>query len=506
MNSVLTRLTRIIILAGLIVPLSAQEAENAKAPVTVDPAPVSRQAGVITSFAPVVEKVAPSVVQISTTKNVRGRAQQQRSPLFNDPLFRKYFGIPEGDEDEPKEEDAQPRSRRRNNLHKEALGLGSGVIVSKEGHILTNNHVIEGADEIVITLPGDKKEYPAKKIGSDPGSDLAVLKVDLKNVPAITFADSDKLRVGDFAIAIGNPFGLTQSVTMGIVSSVGRNDMGIVDYEDFIQTDASINPGNSGGALVDIEGRLIGVNTAIFSRTGTNLGIGFAVPANMARSIMDSILQNGRVVRGFLGVEMQKFDDESLASKFKLKSAAGALITAVEEKSPAEAAGMKSGDVITGVNGKPVGSPTDLRMTIGNMSPGTKIELLYFRDGEEKNAQVTLAERKVDGRNRTPSIAPPENEPDVLDGIVLGDLDESTRSKYGIPESATGVVVTEVKPDCPSANAGLRVGDVIHSIERTPVKSADQAEKFSATLTSEKEVLLHVSTKGNSRYIVVKDE
>lgn len=203
---------------------------------------------------------------------------------------------------------------------------------------------------------------------------------------------------------------------------------------------------------------------------------------------------------------MQKFDDESLASKFKLKSAAGALITAVEEKSPAEAAGMKSGDVITGVNGKPVGSPTDLRMTIGNMSPGTKIELLYFRDGEEKNAQVTLAERKVDGRNRTPSIAPPENEPDVLDGIVVGDLDESTRSKYGIPESATGVVVTEVKPDCPSANAGLRVGDVIHSIERTPVKSADQAEKFSATLTSEKEVLLHVSTKGNSRYIVVKDE
>jgi serine protease Do len=505
MNHMLSRLTRTVIFAGLIAPLSAQDIEKSKAPVTVDPAPVSRQSGVITSFAPVVEKVAPSVVQISTMKNVKGRSRAQ-SPLFNDPFFRRYFGIPDSDEDTQEDETPQPRSRRRNGgLHKEALGLGSGVIVSKEGHILTNNHVIEGADDILVTLAGDKKEYSAKKIGTDPGTDLAVLKVDLKNVAAITFADSDKLRVGDFAIAIGNPFGLTQTVTMGIVSSVGRNDMGIVAYENFIQTDASINPGNSGGALVDIEGRLIGVNTAIFSRTGTNAGIGFAVPANMARSIMDSILQHGRVVRGYLGVDMQNLD-ETLASKFKISGTAGALIKSVEPKSPAANAGMEAGDVITAVNGKMVENPNELRMTVGALLPGTKVELLYLRDGEKKKADVTLAERPPDEKLKIPNAQPETTEPDVLDGVMVTDVDEPTRRKYGIPDNVTGAAVTEVQDDCPCAVAGLRVGDVIQSIERTPVKSAKQAEELSNKLKSEKEVLLHISSKGVSRYIVVKED
>jgi serine protease Do len=504
MNPALSRLTRIFILAGLIAPLSAQEVEKTKVPVTVDPAPVSRQAGVITSFAPVVEKVAPSVIQISTTKNVKGRGRQQ-SPLFNDPLFRRYFGIPDSDEDTPEDEAPQRRSRRGNGVHKEALGLGSGVIVSKEGHILTNNHVIDGADDIVITLAGDKKEYPAKKIGSDPGSDLAVLKVDLKNVPAITFADSDKLRVGDFAIAIGNPFGLTQTVTMGIVSSVGRKDLRIVDYENFIQTDASINPGNSGGALVDIEGRLIGINTAIFSRTGTNAGIGFAVPANMARTIMDSILQHGHVVRGFLGVDMQDLD-ENLASKFKVKGTSGALIKSVENESPAAHAGMEAGDVITEINGKAVEDPSELRMTIGGLLPGTKVELSYLRNGESKKAHVTLSERPSDEKLRLPKTQPETTEPDVLDGVMVKDMDEPMRRKYGIPDNATGVVVTAIEEDCPCAAAGLRVGDVINSIERTSIKSAKQAEELSNKLKSEKEILLHVSTKGVNRYIVVKED
>jgi serine protease Do len=504
MNPVISRLTRTAILVGLIVPLSAQEVEKAKAPVTVDPAPVSRQAGVITSFAPVVEKVAPSVVQISTTKNVTGRMRGQ-SPLFNDPLFRRYFGIPDSDEEKPDDQTPQPRSRRRNGMHKEALGLGSGVIVSKDGHILTNNHVVDGADDIVITIAGDKKEYPAKKIGSDPGTDLAVLKVDLKDVPAITFADSDKLRVGDFAVAIGNPFGLTQTVTMGIVSSIGRNDMGIVAYENFIQTDASINPGNSGGALVDIEGRLIGVNTAIFSRTGTNAGIGFAVPANMAHSIMDSIIQHGRVVRGFLGVDMQLLD-ESLASKFKLKGTAGALVKSVEPKSPADKAGMEAGDVITGINGKAVETPTELRMTIGGLMPGSKIELSYLRDGENKKAEVTLAERPADEKLRLPKTQPETIEPDVLDGVHVSDLDEASRRKYGVPENATGVVVTEIEADSPCATAGVRVGDVIQSIEHKRIKNSEEAVELSEKLKSEKEVLLQVSTKGVSRYVVVKEE
>jgi serine protease Do len=506
MNPVLSRLTRAIILSGLIAPLSAQEVEKSKAAVTVDPAPVSRQAGVITSFAPVVEKVAPSVVQISTTKNVKGRTRAQ-SPLFNDPFFRRYFGIPDSDEETQQDETPQPRSRRRNGgLHKEALGLGSGVIVSKEGHILTNNHVIDGADDILVTLAGDKKEYPAKKIGTDPGTDLAVLKVDLKNIAAITFADSDKLRVGDFAIAIGNPFGLTQTVTMGIVSSVGRNDMGIVAYENFIQTDASINPGNSGGALVDIEGRLVGVNTAIFSRTGTNAGIGFAVPANMARSIMDSILQHGRVVRGYLGVDMQNLD-ETLAGKFKISGTAGALVKSVKPRSPAANAGMEAGDVITALNGKVVDNSNELRMTVGGLLPGTKVELSYLRDGETKKAEVTLAERPPeDDELRAPKVQPETTEPDVLDGVMVTDIDETTRRKYGIPEDVAGAAVTEVQDDSPCAVAGLRVGDVIQSIERTPIKSAKQAEELSNKFKSEKEVLLHISTKGVSRYIVIKEE
>jgi serine protease Do len=507
MNRTLSRLTRTVILAGLIAPLSAQEVEKTKAPVTVDPAPVSRQAGVITSFAPVVEKVSPSVVQISTTKNVSGRQRPRgRMPLFDDPFFRKHFGLPDADEDSQKEEDDQPARSRRPRPHKEALGLGSGVVVSKDGHILTNNHVIDGADDIIVTLAGDKEEYTAKKIGSDPGSDLAVLKIEVKKaVPAITFADSDKLRVGDFAIAIGNPFGLKQSVTMGIVSSVGRNDMGIVDYENFIQTDASINPGNSGGALVDIEGRLIGVNTAIFSQTGTNAGIGFAVPANMARTIMDSILQNGRVVRGYLGVDMQRLD-EKLASKFKMKGTAGALIKSVVPESPAAAAGIEAGDVITGVNGKSVESPTELQMAIGTLQPGTKVELSYLRDGSSSKANITLAERPATQDLLRPSAKPEAGEPDVLDGVTVDELSEPNRRKFKVPDSTTGVVVTEIQEDSPSATAGLRVGDVIQSIERTPIKTAKQAEELSNKLKSEKEILLHVSTQGVSRYIVVKEE
>jgi serine protease Do len=504
MNTVFSRLTRIFILAGLIVPLSAQEVEKPKAPVTVDPAPVSRQAGVITSFAPVVEKVAPSVVQISTTKNVKGRTRGQL-PFFNDPFFRRQFGLPDPEEDKQEEETPQPRSKRRNGIHKEALGLGSGVIVSKDGHIVTNNHVIEGADDILITIDGNKKEYTAKKIGADPGTDLAVLKIELTDAPAITFADSDKLRVGDFSIAIGNPFGLRQTVTMGIVSSIGRNDMGIVAYENFIQTDASINPGNSGGALVDIEGRLIGVNTAIFSRTGTSLGIGFAVPANMVRSIMDSIIQNGRVVRGFLGVEMQKFD-ESLASKFKLGNTSGVLVASVVQDSPAEKAGMRGGDVITGVNGKSVDGPKELQMTIGNLMPGTKLDLAYLRDGEKKTAQVTLIEREVDNKLRNPVTPPETTDPDVLDGVTVDDVNEVNRRKYAIAEDVKGAVVTDIEEDSPCAAAGVRVGDVILSIEHKLINSSEDAVTLSEKLKTEKEILLQVASKGVTRYIVVKDE
>ncbi|MGV3533511.1 MAG: trypsin-like peptidase domain-containing protein, partial [Chthoniobacteraceae bacterium] len=304
------------------------------------------------SFAPVVERVAPSVVTISTSKSVRPNANPYSgNPLFNDPTFRRFFGIPEPDESAPAPN--APRGRQepppRGQGRQQALGLGSGVIVSPQGHILTNNHVVEGADDIIVTIGSNRREYKAKKVGSDPGTDIAVLKIEGDNLPAVTFADSDKMRAGDIVIAVGNPFGLTQSVTMGIISSIGRGGMGIIDYENFIQTDASINPGNSGGALVDYQGRLIGINTAIFSRSGGNQGIGFAVPANLARNVMESILKTGRVTRGYLGVALQPLNDD-LAKAFNLDpNSSGALIGEVQPGSPSEKAGVKNGDVVTSV-------------------------------------------------------------------------------------------------------------------------------------------------------------
>ena len=504
---------RLCLLPCLVAPLAAQTVEKEKAPVVVDTAPVSRQAGVITTFAPVVEKVAPSVVQIATSKNVRpGRNGRATPPGFDE--LRRFFGMPDQDDDQDQDTQPQPQPRRRggkDNLKKEAFGLGSGVVVTAEGHILTNNHVIEGADDIIVTLAGDKKEYKATKVGTDPATDLAVLKLEGKQgpVPAITFADSAKLKVGDFAIAVGNPFGLTQSVTMGIISATGRH-VGIIEsqnragYEDFIQTDASINPGNSGGALVDIEGRLIGINTAIFSRTGTNNGIGFAVPANLAHSIMDSIIKNGRVVRGYLGVGIQPLDD-TLANRFKLKSTDGALVNMVEPNSPADKAGIKEGDVITEVAGKKVEGPTELRMNVSSMPPGQKVEVKYLRGGQEKAAQIELGE--LPGR-KTASAQPEKPEltdPDVLDGVTVTNIDPEARKKFNIPETAKGVVVTEIDQESACYEAGVRVGDVIQEIEQTPVKNADDAVAMSEKLKKEKQVLLRVSTKGASRFVIVKE-
>ena len=356
--------------------------------VKVDPKPLPQVAGTLTTFAPVVEKVAPSVVTIATSKMV----SRAKNPYFNDPLFRRFFGIP--DDGEQPGEEAPKGGGGGGKKHLERFGLGSGVIVSPEGHILTNNHVIEGADEIIVTLGNEKHEYKARKIGADPSTDIAVLKIEpTAKLHEITFADSDKLRVGDLAIAVGNPFGLTQSVTMGIVSALGRStDAHITDYENFIQTDASINPGNSGGALVDTEGRLIGINTAIFSKSGGNQGIGFAVPSNLARSVMESLIKNGKVSRGFLGIALQPLSDD-LAKAFKLEGDTGALVAEVTPKSPAEKAGIKSGDVVVAVNGKKVEGPRELQLMVAAISPGTKVDVKLVRDGAEKMVNVELAER-----------------------------------------------------------------------------------------------------------------
>ncbi len=479
--------------------------------VKVDPTPVpAAKPGLITSFAPIVEKVSPSVVTISTSKNVKNALRN--NPLLNDPNFRRFFGIPDdGDDDQATPQAPQRRPGRGGikppgggeggNLRKQALGLGSGVIVSAEGHILTNNHVVEGADDIEVTIGSNEHKYKAVKVGTDPGTDVAVLKIEAKNLPAITFGDSDKIRVGDIAVAVGNPFGLTQSVSMGVISAVGRGGMGIVDYENFIQTDASINPGNSGGALVDIEGRLIGVNTAIFSRTGGNQGIGFAVPANLAHSVMDSLIKHGRVVRGYLGTVIQPLTEE-LASAFNIKDQAGALVSEVEPKGPAAKAGLKSGDVITEVAGKKIEGPRELRLLVGGMPPGSKVEVKVLREGKEQVIPLELGELPSKRGSITPED-PKDQAPDVLDGVQVADIDEALRKEFDIPEGAQGVVVTAVEPDSPSATAGIKRGDVIHEINRKPVTNAKQAIDLSEQVKNEKKVLLRASSKGQSRYVVV---
>ncbi len=503
-------------------PLFAQEKGSVPPPVKVDPSPVQGKPGMIVSFAPVVEKVAPSVVTISTSKNVSKNAPRGGNPLLSDPTFRRFFGMPDDGDDET-DQTPQPPSRRGKKpknpgkggengnggnegggtFHKQALGLGSGVIVSADGTILTNNHVVEGADDIEVTIGNSEHKYKAKKIGTDPGTDIAVLKIDAKNLSPITFGDSDNIRVGDIAVAVGNPFGLTQSVSMGVISALGRGGMGIVDYENFIQTDASINPGNSGGALVDIEGRLIGINTAIFSRTGGNQGIGFAVPANLAHGAMDSIIKNGRVIRGYLGTIIQPLTEE-LSTAFKTKDQSGALVSEVETKGPAAKAGIKGGDIITEVAGKKVEGPRELRLLVGAMVPGTKVDVKIIREGQTQVVPIELGELPAKkGALASATEEPKDQMPDVLDGVTVADVDAALRKEMELPESTEGVVITKVDPDSPSAAAGLKTGDVIHEINRQPVTTAKQAIELSEKVKTEKKVLLRVSSKGQSRYVVV---
>src|SRR5881409_730802 len=327
----------------------------------------------ITTFAPIVEKVASSVVTVFTTQTV---SRGQTAFPFGDDTLRQFFG------------GQLPQRQGKQTLQ----GLGSGVIVSPDGFILTANHVVSGAEEVMIGLGTELRKYKAKKVGTDPGTDVALLKIDEKNLPGITFADSDKARAGDIVLAVGNPFGLRQTVTMGIISAVGRGGVGIVDYENFIQTDAAINMGNSGGALVDIEGRLLGINTAIFSRSGGNQGIGFAIPANLAREVMQSLRDKGRVVRGYIGTSVQTLTPE-IADAMKLKGQlTGALVGEVEPNAPAAKAGIKTGDVITAVNGKKVNDPRELRLMIGSMAPGTKAHMEINREGQTKTFDVQLGE------------------------------------------------------------------------------------------------------------------
>jgi len=460
----------------------------------IDKAPIDRDDALRVSYSGVVKKASPSVVYIFTTKFLKPRPEL--SPFFNDPQFRRFFGLPDFGED-----GGQGGGGGRSGPTQRAQGLGSGVIISGDGYVLTNNHVVDGADEVRVAYGEPRRELKAEVVGRDPKTDIAVLKIDASELPAATLGDSDQLEVGDTVFAIGNPFGVGMTVTQGIVSALGRGGLGVETYEDFIQTDAAINPGNSGGALVDSQGRVIGINTAILSRSGGFNGVGFAIPINFARSLAEQLVATGKIRRGFMGVTTQPLDSD-LAAQFGVEQ--GALVTDVTSGSPADKAGFKSGDIITKVNGQPIADSRRLQLAIVRLAPGTEVEIEYVRDGEAETASFALGELSNRGELADGHFSPGSDE-GVLNGVTVTDLTAQLRSRYRIPERIEGAFVAAVEPDSASARDGLREGDIILSLERRPVRNAEEAVKLSEQLEGPK-VLVLIWRAGLSRYLVITEQ
>jgi serine protease Do len=471
-------------LVAFTVAKDSAPAKAAPLQIQVSNAPLSTAARGFPSFAPIVKAVSPSVVKIS----VSSQAKASR------------MGMPE---DEDGGHSFDPRSQMPQDMRQHRMprqeGVGSGIIATADGYILTNNHVVEHADTIKVSLT-DGREFDGKVIGRDPKTDVAVIKVEAKGLPAIPFADSDSIEVGDIVLAVGHPFGIGQTVTTGIISAKGRATMGL-DYEDFIQTDAAINPGNSGGALVDVEGRLIGMNTAILSRNGGNQGIGFAVPTNLARWVMESLVNHGRVERGFLGVNIQDLTP-TLAKQFKIDQAKGALVSGVSPDSPADKAGVKSGDVITDFNGKAVLDSRHLKLQVGSTVPGVAVPMSVMRDGKSLSLTVTVKELPGDKLADTSPAA--DKADDALHGVGVGDLDQATRDQLKVPTQVKGAVVVAVEEGSVAYDAGLRQGDVITEINHQPVKNADQATAL-CEKPATKVSLVKVWSHGGSRFVVVDE-
>ena len=378
-------------------------------------------------------------------------------------------------------------------------GQGSGVIVSPDGYILTNNHVIDGAREVTVTLP-DKREFQGTIVGTDPKTDLAVVKIDGKNLPTISWGDASKLQVGEYVLAVGNPFGLNSTVTLGIVSALGRGRMGITQYEDFIQTDAAINPGNSGGALVNTKGELVGINTAIFSHSGGYQGVGFAVPTSMGQPIYESLLKHGKVVRGYLGIGIQDLNQD-LAKSFGVNHTKGALITDVKEDSPADHAGLQQGDVITSYQATSVEDAVALQRLVTKTAVGSKATMKVMRDGREREFTVTIGEQPGEAK-----IAKAEGDDKeyAFAGVAVQDLDRDTARELGIKGKTLGVVVTSVEPDSGADKAGLMPGDVIREVNRQPVKSVKEFEKVSSAVKKGENVLILINRRGASLFLSAK--
>ncbi len=482
------QLASLLALAGAVVAIRAADKADSTITLKRDDRTVERGQSDRVSYSDVVSRVSPSVVKITVqakSHRVDPRDGEPQGPI--DPLFRQFFG------------------GRMPELRQEPMnGLGSGVIISADGYVVTNNHVVDGADSVTVAL-ADGRELPAKVVGRDPLTDIAVVKVEAKDLPAITFADSSKILTGDRVLAIGNPFGIGETVTSGIVSATGRR-VGILNdvkgYEDFIQTDAAINPGNSGGALVDVDGRLVGINTAILSRSGGFQGVGLAVPSNMVGKVADSLVKSGRVVRGYIGINIQNITP-ALVDSFKLKTRNGALVSEVTPDSPASRAGIKDGDVITRLNGREVTDSNNLALTVSGEAPGTKVTFDILRDGKELKIDATTGERPGTPRNPNDALASGEDT-GVLNGVAVDDLSPETRQQFNLPEHVRGALVTNVDPDSAAARSGISAGDVILEINRRPVESAQDAVRLSEKSDSKK-TLLRLWSRGSTLFVVVDE-
>ncbi|MGH7260088.1 MAG: Do family serine endopeptidase [Nitrospiraceae bacterium] len=454
-------------------------------------------------FSEIVKKVTPAVVNIAVTGNEGRRGGRRQLPLPPGP-----FGGPPGEE--PGEEPGPPIPPPPGPPGRPEQSAGSGVIIDPKGYIVTNNHVVDNASQITVTL-SDKREFQAKLIGADPKTDLAVVKIEVDNLPAIKWADYEKLQVGDVVLAVGSPFGLSSTVTLGIISALGRGNVGIADYEDFIQTDAAINPGNSGGALVNTNGDLIGINTAIFSRTGGSEGIGFAIPSSIALDIVEALTKTGKVVRGWMGIAIQEVTKD-LAKSFKLpeQRKGGVLISEVNENGPSHAAGVKRGDVVVAFNDKEIQSVSQLRNMVARTLVGTTARIKVLRDGKEQVIPVKIGERPSDEMlaRREPAgpttPADTEKPPDnVLASLKVQALDAAMRSQLNISPKTTGVAIQHVEAGSPAEAAGLQRGDVIQEINREVVKSLDDYKKAAAKVKKEEMVVLLLSRQGNNLFVAV---
>lgn len=462
----------------------AADGDNPPVRFRVDPKPLAAGTLEPNTFRDIAERVSPSVVTITTetaARTLRGGEDLRQM----DPFFREFFG------------ERMPQFRQP-----PQAGLGSGVIIGENGYVATNNHVIEDADTVTVTLT-DGREFRAEVVGRDPQTDIALLKIDAQNLPALTFGDSSQIAVGDRVLAVGSPFGLGGTVTTGIVSATGRRAGIGLAYEDFIQTDAAINVGNSGGALVDLQGRLIGLSTAILSRSGGFQGIGLAVPADLVRYVANSLAQHGEVIRGHLGVTVQSLTP-ALANQFDLDSSQGALVTDVVPNSPAARGGLVGGDIITRLDGNPVIDSSRLSLAVAQTTPGTEIQLEVLRDGRRENVTVEVGEQPDRMGRERGGLARANGSDGVLNGVNVGELDPRTRRQFDVPPRVEGALITSVEPASPSARAGLKPGDVILEINRQPVTNAADAVRLSAEAT-EKKTLVKLWSRGGTIYTVVDE-